>query len=645
MATTVDTLLVRIESDMVSLRRDLQKIRQDTDQTTRGIAGSFRRMGPLIGAVAGAVVVRQIGRMGMAAINLASDVEEMQNKSRVVFGEFRDTVVSDLTEFGDSVGRASHELEAMASQIQDTFVPMGFARGEAAKLSTQLTKLAVDVASFNNESDTETMKAFQSAIVGNHETVRRFGIVITEAALKQELLRMGITKSAKEVSNQEKVQARLNLIIAGTTDAQGDALATAGSFANRVKKLSSEFQQLAIKIGDQLMPHALDFVNFLIDATENVEGLLVALNLIEDTATATEKLAKAQEDLNNLDTTNVMYPITKAQLEKQIADLKEIIRLQKLSRDSQSDSGVTDLGEHRIGPEPLTDDQKDLVLKNAILKQEIAIQKRINQAKADGNADAERLAKRELAQLPLKLKLTKLTEDLTDSEEAYIQMMVQKGDVTEFIIDQNVKHEEAMEALREKYDELGKTIEDINPLFEEQLSAAQELSSGFSNALADMLMSGKINLNSLMDVFKSFVRRMIAKAIELFFVNRILGSIFGLPTTTFAGGATVLGVVPTTREAASGGSVYGRQAVMVGERGPELFVPHSAGTIMNSNNTRSAMGGSGGATVVQNINVTTGIQQTVRNEIRSLMPEIAANAKNAVADTKRRGGNFGRAFA
>ena len=63
MATTVDTLLVRIESDMLSLRRDLQKIRQDTDRTTRGIVGSFRKMGPLIGAVAGAVVVRQIGRM------------------------------------------------------------------------------------------------------------------------------------------------------------------------------------------------------------------------------------------------------------------------------------------------------------------------------------------------------------------------------------------------------------------------------------------------------------------------------------------------------------------------------------------------------------------------------------------------------
>ena len=123
----------------------------------------------------------------------------------------------------------------MASSIQDTFVPMGFARGEASKLSVQLTKLAVDVASFNNASDVETMMAFQSALVGNHETVRRFGVVITEATLKQELLRMGITKSANEVTNAEKVQARLNLLLAGTSDAHGDATKTSGSFCKHHK--------------------------------------------------------------------------------------------------------------------------------------------------------------------------------------------------------------------------------------------------------------------------------------------------------------------------------------------------------------------------------------------------------------------------
>ena len=72
----------------------------------------------------------------------------------------------------------------MASSVQDTFVPLGFARGEAAKLSVQLTKLAVDTASFNNAQDIPTMMAFQSALVGNHEAVRRFGIVITETELK-----------------------------------------------------------------------------------------------------------------------------------------------------------------------------------------------------------------------------------------------------------------------------------------------------------------------------------------------------------------------------------------------------------------------------------------------------------------------------
>ena len=118
-----------------------------------------------------------------------------------------------------------------------------------------------------------------------------------------------------------------------------------------------------------------------------------------------------------------------------------------------------------------------------------------------------------------------------------------------------------------------------------------------------------------------------------------MGSLFGLPTTTFSSGATVLGKVAT------GGAVNANQPYLVGERGPELIVPNSASTVMNSNNTRSALGGGGETTIVQNINISTGVQQTVRSEIRSLMPEIANSAKAAVADGKRRGGSYGRAFA
>ena len=179
----------------------------------------------------------------------------------------------------------------------------------------------------------------------------------------------------------------------------------------------------------------------------------------------------------------------------------------------------------------------------------------------------------------------------------------------------------------------------IHPLYEEQIAAVHSMSTSLSNAFADMLMNGKFNLNSLADIFRSFVRTMIAKAIELYVINAILARIFPSAFTPIGGG----GFVP--RLSATGGSAYANQPMVVGERGAEIFVPHSAGTIMNSNNTRSAMSGGGGATIVQNINISTGVQQTVRTEIRSMMPEIARSASGAVADSKRRGGSFGRAFA
>ena len=87
------------------------------------------------------------------------------------------------------------------------------------------------------------------------------------------------------------------------------------------------------------------------------------------------------------------------------------------------------------------------------------------------------------------------------------------------------------------------------------------------------------------------------------------------------------------------------QPVVTGEHGRELFVPSSAGRILSVPQSKAAVGGGGNVTVMQTINVTTGVQQTVRAEIKSLMPQIADSAKAAVLDAKRRGGSYGSAFA
>ena len=75
---------------------------------------------------------------------------------------------------------------------------------------------------------------------------------------------------------------------------------------------------------------------------------------------------------------------------------------------------------------------------------------------------------------------------------------------------------------------------------------------------------------------------------------------------------------------------------MVGERGMEMFVPNQSGSIIPNNQ----LGGGGGTVVNQVINVTTGVQQTVRAEIMTLMPQIANAAKSAVADANLRGGSY-----
>jgi len=234
-----------------------------------GLGGLTSLVGPVgLGVTAVTGVITTLGGAGLATgaklIDLGSDAAEMESKFNTVFGTFARGTRTSLEQFGDEVGRSTYELEEMASALGDTFVPLGFTRSEAASLSVQMTKLATDVASFNNEQDTTVMESFQSALVGNHETVRKYGIIITQATLDQELMRMGIEDGIKTATEQEKVQARMNLILAGTTDAQGDAARTAGGWANQMRGLKATISEGATAMGSELLPVVLPLLqNFV----------------------------------------------------------------------------------------------------------------------------------------------------------------------------------------------------------------------------------------------------------------------------------------------------------------------------------------------------------------------------------------------
>ena len=707
MATTVDTLLVRIEADMSDIKRDLNRLQKDTMKATTAAGASFQKLGRVINVAAVGIIALSIGRAGKAAIDLAGDVAEMQSKSAVVFGQFRDQVVADLTEFGSAVGRSSFELEEMASSIQDTFVPMGFARGEAAQLSVELTKLAVDVASFNNASDTDTMAAFQSALVGNHETVRRFGVVITEATLKQELLRMGIKRTGDEVTNAEKVQARLNLILAGTTDAQGDAARTADSYANQTKALSAEVSQLALDIGRELLPMATDLVELFRDGVGVTRSFLQAIGVLSEFGRDAEGTAKKIQKLNNEiavleDPANNSFFINeqaKIDLKKQLVDKleAELLAQQALASvkmDNTSPDGE-DTGDDGSDFDLFNKNQRALAKELVLRRRQLELQKELKAAKETGNQASIREAEVNIALFDIQKKnddllnpfiektlavalasgnYASVTDTLSvslananaslsmfDSSLSQNHELIQEG--IDFIaqnVSANTDLIESQNALNAALAANAIGFEDYQaamallsleqartlPLFGDFENGMLSMADNIGGALADMSQGAQLTFRDFQKMFDAFVRDMIAQAIKLLIVNAILRAL-GVPlrydgSGFKAGAGTAFG--GEIQESATGGAMSRGRPYLVGERGPELIIPASSGTIKNAHDTRSAM--RGGATVVnQTINVETGVSQTVRAEMLSLLPVIKQDTLAAVADGKRRGGSFGQVLS
>jgi hypothetical protein len=156
-------------------------------------------------------------------------------------------------------------------------------------------------------------------------------------------------------------------------------------------------------------------------------------------------------------------------------------------------------------------------------------------------------------------------------------------------------------------------------------------------SLEDNLTAVIMGTKSAKDAFSDMARSIIADLIKIQIRKAIVEPLSGVLDTAL--GSIFPGSQMPFPARAMGGSVTAGQPYMVGEQGAELFVPGQTGTIVPNNKMAA-----GGVTVVQNINVTTGVQQTVRAEIMTLMPQIANAAKSAVADAKLRGGSYAAAL-
>ena len=229
-----------------------KNVENELKQTNNKLA-SFGKLLTRIGALYATVfVARKVGDIFSQAIKNASDMQETLNKFNVVFGENSKEMKKFSDEMAAGFGRSKEQVARFLSSAQDLLVPMGLSQDAATGMSKNLAALAMDLASFNNAADADVMRDLQSALTGSGEVMKKYGVILTEAALKQELLNMGLDPTT--ASNAQKAMARYNIILAGTTAAQGDVARSGESFANQSKAITARITDLLTTIGESLLP-------------------------------------------------------------------------------------------------------------------------------------------------------------------------------------------------------------------------------------------------------------------------------------------------------------------------------------------------------------------------------------------------------
>lgn len=216
-----------------------------------GIEGMAKKAAKTL---ATAFAIKGITDFGKQCLDLGSDLTEVQNVVDTAFGP---KVSKKVDKFAQSAATSFGLSETMAKRYAGTFGAMatafGFSQDQAADMSTQLTGLAGDVASFYNISQDEAYTKLKSVFTGETESLKDLGVVMTQTALDSYAMANGFGKTTAKMSEAEKVALRYKFVQDQLNIASGDFAKTSGSWANQVRILSLQFDSLKASIGQGLI--------------------------------------------------------------------------------------------------------------------------------------------------------------------------------------------------------------------------------------------------------------------------------------------------------------------------------------------------------------------------------------------------------
>lgn len=238
--------------------------------------GLKNSIGPAINLAAklGAVFTGAVAYGAYKAIGAASDLQEVSSKFGVVFSGQEKQAEQWANTLVESYAMSTREAKQYLSSVQDLLVPMGMAADQAGLMSNEIVKLSADLGSFNNLPTERVMADIQSALVGNYETMKKYGVVVNATIVQEEALARGYAKTKDELTVAQKAQVAYQLIVEGSQAAIGDMARTQDSYANQVKVLKSRIEDLVAAIGEHLLPYGTAVVEILADWAKETQTIV-----------------------------------------------------------------------------------------------------------------------------------------------------------------------------------------------------------------------------------------------------------------------------------------------------------------------------------------------------------------------------------
>ena len=252
-------------------KRGLRDASRSVDGFAKRTSNAFRG---LLGPIAAFTGAAGIGLISKKMFDVGSSAIETRSKLETVFGENITQVDAFNKEFSKLAGISRTNLEAVISTTAAIAQGLGFTGQAATGLAIEITKLGGDLASFNDLPTEETVRAIQSALTGERESLKRLGIVIKQTDVDQlALIQTGKT-STKQLNDQDRATATLALITTKAGVAVGDLSRTQNSAANQARRVKAAFQDIGTTISLAVIPAFLALLPLLLKVADFIAETL-----------------------------------------------------------------------------------------------------------------------------------------------------------------------------------------------------------------------------------------------------------------------------------------------------------------------------------------------------------------------------------